>query len=100
MDFNSKNYWEKNEDEDFVNIIPTSAITGEGMPDLLGFICHLSQTKLREKVTRNLSEFKSTVMEVKKIEGLGMTADLIVVNGILKVNDKIVLSGTQGPIAT
>ena len=55
---------------------------------------------MREKVTRNLSEFKSTVMEVKKIEGLGMTADLIVVNGILKVNDKIVLSGTQGPIAT
>lgn len=39
-------------------------------------------------------------MEVKKIEGLGMTADLIVVNGVLKVDDKIVLSGTQGPINT
>lgn len=39
-------------------------------------------------------------MEVKKIEGLGMTADLIVVNGTLRVDDKIVLSGTQGPIAT
>ena len=39
-------------------------------------------------------------MEVKKIEGLGMTADLIVVNGILRVDDKIVLSGTQGPITT
>jgi translation initiation factor IF-2 len=33
-------------------------------------------------------------MEVKKIEGLGMTADLILVNGILKIDDKIVLSGT------
>jgi translation initiation factor IF-2 len=42
MDFNSKNYWEKSEDDDYLNIIPTSAITGEGMPDLLGFICHLT----------------------------------------------------------
>lgn len=33
-------------------------------------------------------------MEVKKIEGLGMTADIILVNGILKIDDKIVLSGT------
>ena len=33
-------------------------------------------------------------MEVKKIEGLGMTADLILVNGTLNVDDKIVLSGT------
>jgi translation initiation factor 5B len=45
-------------------------------------------------MVRNQTEFKSTVMEVKKIEGLGMTADLIVVNGLLKVDDKIVLSGT------
>jgi translation initiation factor 5B len=42
MDINSKNYWEKNEDDDFINIIPTSAITGEGMPDLLGYICHMA----------------------------------------------------------
>jgi translation initiation factor 5B len=40
MEINSKNYWEKNDDSDYVNIIPTSAITGEGMPDLLGYICH------------------------------------------------------------
>lgn len=39
-------------------------------------------------------------MEVKKIEGLGATADIILVNGIMRVDDKIVLSGTQGPIIT
>lgn len=43
---------------------------------------------------RNLVDFNSTVMEVKKIEGLGATADLVVVDGVLKVDDKIVLSGT------
>lgn len=43
MYLNSKNYWENNEDSDYINIIPTSAITGEGMPDLLGVICQTSQ---------------------------------------------------------
>lgn len=43
MNINAKSYWEKN-DDDYINIIPTSAITGEGMPDLIGFICHLAQT--------------------------------------------------------
>lgn len=39
-------------------------------------------------------------MEVKKVEGLGTTIDLIMINGILKVDDKIVLSGISGPIIT
>ena len=30
-------------------------------------------------------------MEVKKIDGHGMTIDIIVVNGILSVDDKIVM---------
>jgi translation initiation factor 5B len=39
-------------------------------------------------------------MEVKKIEGLGATIDSIMINGTLKVEDKIVLSGMHGPIVT
>lgn len=39
-------------------------------------------------------------MEVKKIEGLGTTVDLIMINGTLKVEDKIVLSGIHGVIVT
>lgn len=49
---------------------------------------------------RNLSDFKCTVMEVKKIEGHSVTADLILVNGVLAIDDKIVLSGINGPIVT
>lgn len=40
MGINAKLYWDKKKDSDYVNIIPTSAITGEGMPDLLGFLAH------------------------------------------------------------
>lgn len=39
-------------------------------------------------------------MEVKKIEGMGTTVDVILVNGTLKVDDKIILSGFDAPIET
>jgi translation initiation factor 5B len=40
------------------------------------------------------------VLEVKVIEGLGTTIDVVLVNGLLKVGDTIVISGLNGPIVT
>lgn len=48
----------------------------------------------------NNENFKATVLEVKKIEGLGVTIDIILVDGVLNVDDKIVLSGLDGVIET
>lgn len=36
--FNACLYWENPGDDDWIRLIPTSAITGEGIPDLLGFL--------------------------------------------------------------
>lgn len=40
------------------------------------------------------------MLEVKVIEGHGTTVDVVLVNGLLKVGDTIVLSGMNGPITT
>lgn len=40
------------------------------------------------------------MLEVKVIEGLGTTIDVVLVNGLLKVGDTIVISGLNGPIVT
>lgn len=97
---NSKFYWENSEPEEYVSIIPTSALIGEGMPDLLGYITYYTQTFLEKKIVRNETDFKATVLEVKKVEGIGMTVDVILVSGTLRINDTIVLSGFDGPIVT
>jgi len=43
---------------------------------------------------------KYTVLKVKVIEGHGTTIDFVLVNGLLKVGEKIVISGMTGPIVT
>ena len=47
-----------------------------------------------------ISELQCTVLEVKVIEGLGTTIDVVLVNGVLHEGDQIVVCGLNGAIAT
>lgn len=100
LDINIALYWKGEDPLEYVPVVPTSAITGEGVPDLLGYIAQFTQTRIPAQVTRNDKDFKATVLEVKKAEGLGATVDIILVNGTLEINEKIVMSGFDGPIET
>jgi translation initiation factor 5B len=82
-----------------VPIVPTSAISGEGIPDLLALVQLLTQMHM-EKRLKSKKELQCTVLEVKVEQGIGMTLDVILVNGVLHVNDTIVIAGMNGPITT
>lgn len=82
-----------------VSLVPTSAHTGEGIPDMLQLLVNLTQDRMSEKLMY-LSELECTVLEVKVIEGLGTTIDVILSNGVMYEGDKIVLCGLNGPIVT
>ena len=97
--FNSELYYENKSMAKFVSLVPTSAHTGEGIPDMLKLIMQLTQERMTGSLMY-LSEVQATVLEVKAIEGFGMTIDVILSNGILREGDRIVLCGTEGAIKT
>ena len=97
--FNSELYCENKSLAKFVSLVPTSAHTGEGIPDMLKLLVSLTQERMTNKLMY-LSEVECTVLEVKVIEGLGTTIDVVLSNGVLREGDRIVLCGINGAIAT
>ncbi|RLL97167.1 hypothetical protein CFD26_104731 [Aspergillus turcosus] len=97
--FNAELYYENKNMAKFVSLVPTSAHTGEGIPDMLKLLTTLTQERMTNALMY-LSEVECTVLEVKVIEGLGTTIDVVLSNGILREGDRIVLCGLNGPIAT
>lgn len=82
-----------------VSIVPTSAITGEGVPDMIMLLVNLTQQRMSDRLMY-ISELECTVLEVKVIEGLGTTIDVVLSNGYLREGDRIVVCGLNGPIST
>ncbi|CBN80114.1 EIF5B, eukaryotic translation initiation factor 5B [Ectocarpus siliculosus] len=97
---NTELYWKNDDPTHTVSMVPTSAITGEGIPDLLLWLVRLTQERLTEKIMFMPDLLECTVLEVKAIDGLGMTIDVIIVNGRLKEGDAIVVCTLDGPVVT
>jgi translation initiation factor 5B len=100
---NSNLYWEMGKEDwsnsDFIPLVPTSAVTGEGVQDVLLLLCQISQRKLVRSLMWH-ANLQCTVLEVKAIDGLGMTVDVLVVNGSLKEGDRAAFCTLDGPIVT
>lgn len=97
--FNSEVFYENKSMSRYVSLVPTSAHTGEGIPDMLKLLTSLSQERMTSSLMY-LSEVECTVLEVKVIEGLGTTIDVVLSNGVLREGDRVVLCGLNGPIST
>ncbi|KXB01233.1 translation initiation factor IF-2 [candidate division MSBL1 archaeon SCGC-AAA259O05] len=77
-----------------IGIIPTSAKTGEGVPELLAVLTGLAQRFMEEELSIEVSgPARGTVLEVKETRGLGKTIDAIIYNGTLSARDEIAVGG-------
>lgn len=84
-----------------IAIIPTSAKTGEGIPELLMVLTGLAQRYLEKKLNINVDgNAKGTILEVKEEKGIGTTLDVIIYDGTLRQNDVIVIGTLTEPIGT
>ena len=84
----------------YVQLVPTSAVTGEGIPDLLMLVIQLTQKLMENQLFFEPDDLRASVLEVKTEVGLGACIDVILVNGTLRDTDRIVVCGMNGPIVT
>jgi translation initiation factor 5B len=90
--------------EDFtknVAIVPVSARTGEGIPDLLLMLIGLAQRFLEKQlVAEDDMPGEATVLEVKDVKGLGLTMDAILYRGRLSKGESVVIGTVSEPVET
>lgn len=96
---NAALFYDNPDPRSYVSLVPTSAVTGEGMGNLLALIVEACQNMLAKRLMYS-EELQATVLEVKAIPGLGTTIDAILVNGTLREGDTMIVAGTDGPIVT
>tara|TARA_Y100000310_G_scaffold335338_2_gene417100 strand:+ start:17556 stop:19280 length:1725 start_codon:yes stop_codon:yes gene_type:complete len=84
-----------------VAIVPLSAKTGEGLPELFMVLTGLAQKYLEESLeTEVKGPGKGTILEVTEEEGLGVCLDVVIYDGTLQVGDTIAIGGVEKPIIT
>ncbi|MBS3111928.1 translation initiation factor IF-2 [Candidatus Woesearchaeota archaeon] len=85
----------------FITMVPVSAKTGEGLPELLMMVTGLAQRYLEKKLNVNEEGLaKGTVLEVYDIKGLGRVLDTIIYDGVIEQGDKILVGTLMGPVET
>ncbi|MFW9967243.1 MAG: translation initiation factor IF-2 [Candidatus Thorarchaeota archaeon] len=82
--------------EDFtktIAIVPTSAKTGTGIPELLMVLSGLTQQYMKDRLRVSEGPARGAILEVREETGLGITLDTIIYEGILRKTDTVVIGG-------
>ncbi|WP_435092992.1 translation initiation factor IF-2 [Halorubrum sp. N11] len=99
--FSADLYWRVQDFQKNIGVVPLSAITGEGVPDLLTVLMGLSQRFMKEEMAIDVfGAGEGTVLEVKDERGFGATIDTVVYDGVVRNGDQIVVGGQDEPIVT
>jgi len=83
-----------------IAIVPVSAKTGIGIPELFAVLVGLTQQFLKEKLNQEEKSNRGIVLEVNDEVGLGPTANLILIDGQLKKEDFIIVTKRDSVIVT
>ena len=98
--FSSEAFWRVKDFTKELAIVPVSAITGTGVPELLAVLVGLTQQYMSKRLERHETETKGIVLEVNDEVGLGPSANIILLDGTLKHGDRIVVGKRDNVTST
>ena len=83
-----------------VSIVPISARTGVGIPELLTVMVGLTQQYLAERLVQDKKTARGIVLEVNDEIGVGPSANIILVDGTLSKTDTILVAKRDQVVVT
>jgi translation initiation factor 5B len=83
-----------------VGIVPVSAKTGVGVPELIALLVGLSQRFLSRELELVREGGEATILERSDQKGVGPVGSVIVYRGRLKVGDEIAVTGRTEPFSS
>ena len=83
-----------------VAIVPVSARTGVGIPELLAVLVGLTQQYLSKKLEQEEKTSRGIILEVNDDVGLGATANMILIDGYMTKENIIVVAKRDSVITT
>jgi translation initiation factor 5B len=101
LGYQSEAFWRVKDFTKEVAIVPVSARTGVGIAELLAVLVGLTQQYMGKKLERHTKDAaKGIVLESNEETGLGPSANIILLDGILHQGDSIVVGKRDGAIST
>ncbi|HEY1249498.1 MAG TPA: translation initiation factor IF-2, partial [Nitrososphaera sp.] len=100
LGYTSEAFWRVKDFTREVAVVPVSAATGRGIPELLVVLIGLTQQYLGQKLERHDGPARGIVLEVNEEIGLGPSANIIILDGILKQGASIIVAKRDASIVT
>jgi translation initiation factor 5B len=100
LGFASEAFWRVKDFTKEVAIVPVSARSGVGIPELLAVLVGLTQQYMAKKLERHEGSAKGIVLESSEEIGLGPSANVILLDGTLRHGDIVVVGKRDGAVAT
>jgi translation initiation factor 5B len=94
--FESDLFYEVKDFTKKIALVPCSARTGQGIPELIMMLCGLSQRFLKQRLQLG-KEAKGVILEIKKEKTMEYI-EAIIYDGILKQGDEIAIASFSEPI--
>lgn len=100
LGYNSEGFWRVKDFTKEVAIVPVSAAKNIGIPELLAVVVGLSQQFMARRLERRDGPARGIILEIKEEIGLGPSANLVLIDGILRVGDNIIVAKRDKAVAT
>jgi translation initiation factor 5B len=100
LGYSSEAFWRVRDFTKELAIVPVSAATGVGIPELLAVLVGLAQQFMGRRLQRHDTGARGIILEINEEVGLGPSANVILLDGVIKHGDIVAVAKREGAVIT